>query len=234
MADKHPTLERRSFLSRLGLGSALGAALGLGAAPASAQGRPEGTAPFQPSRHTQDDWLDGLPGKHRFFFDTLSPEGFGHGIFFANNYFNANKSAYGLEAGDLALAICMRHESTGFAFSDAMWAKYGAALSERAGNFLDPKTKAVPTINVYRATGYGLPNMNVTIDAIAKTGVHFAVCQLATRAIAGVAARRSGGKADDIYTELTANLIPNAHMVPAGIIAVNRAQERGYSFAYIG
>ena len=37
----------------------------------------------------------------------------------------------------------------------------------------------------------------------------------------------------DIFKELTENLIPNAHMVPAGIVAVNRAQERGYSFAYV-
>jgi len=31
-----------------------------------------------------------------------------------------------------------------------------------------------------------------------------------------------------------ANLVGNAHMVPAGIIAVNRAQERGYSFVVGG
>jgi intracellular sulfur oxidation DsrE/DsrF family protein len=236
MRDTNPSLERRSFLSRLGLGSALGAAFGF--REASAQTRPagnQGGTAFQPARHPQDDWLDALPGKHRYFFDTLTPDGFGHGVFFANNYFTASKNAYGLEASDLALAICMRHQSTGFAFTDAMWVKYGAALSERAGNFLDPKTKAVPTLNVYRVEGgYGLQNMNVTIDALVKSGVHFAVCQLATRAIAGVAARRTGGKTDEIYTELTSNLIPNAHMVPAGIIAVNRAQEHGYSLAYIG
>jgi len=30
-----------------------------------------------------------------------------------------------------------------------------------------------------------------------------------------------------------ANLVPNARIVPAGIVAVNRAQERGYSFASV-
>ena len=39
----------------------------------------------------------------------------------------------------------------------------------------------------------------------------------------------TGGDADTIYNELAANLIPNSHLVPAGIVAVNRAQERGYS-----
>ena len=35
---------------------------------------------------------------------------------------------------------------------------------------------------------------------------------------------------DNIFNELTANLLSNSRMVPAGIVAVNRAQERGYSF----
>ena len=34
----------------------------------------------------------------------------------------------------------------------------------------------------------------------------------------------------DRLNELAANLLANAHLVPAGIVAVNRAQERGYSF----
>ena len=43
----------------------------------------------------------------------------------------------------------------------------------------------------------------------------------------------NGGNADAIFKELTENLIPGGHMVPAGIVAVNRAQERGYSFSYV-
>ena len=39
-------------------------------------------------------------------------------------------------------------------------------------------------------------------------------------------------RGDKVLEELGANLIGNARFVPAGIIAVNRAQERGYSFVY--
>jgi len=35
--------------------------------------------------------------------------------------------------------------------------------------------------------------------------------------------------AETIYTELVANTIPNSHMVAAGVLAVNRAQEYGYT-----
>ena len=39
----------------------------------------------------------------------------------------------------------------------------------------------------------------------------------------------TGGKADEIYKELAANLIRHARLVPAGIVAMSRAQEHGYA-----
>jgi intracellular sulfur oxidation DsrE/DsrF family protein len=228
-------LARRSFLSRLVAGAgAFGAAFG-GASAASAQSAGVPAPAFTPARHSEDDWFDQTSAKHRFFYDTTTAGAFGQALFFARNYFVANASGYKLTDADLAQVICMRHESTSFAFTDAMWAKYGAALSARAENFLDPKTKQVPTINVYLAGGYGesLKNVNVTIDQMAKRGVRFAVCAMATRAAAQVAAQQTGGNVDAIFTELTENLVSNGHMVPAGIVAVNRAQERGYSFSYV-
>jgi len=62
--------------------------------------------------------------------------------------------------------------------------------------------------------------------------VQFAVCQMSTRGIAGRIAKANGLETDAVVKEITANLIGNARMVPAGILAVNRAQERGYSFIY--
>jgi intracellular sulfur oxidation DsrE/DsrF family protein len=49
--------------------------------------------------------------------------------------------------------------------------------------------------------------------------------------MAGAIAQAISGSADAVYNEIVANLVGNAHMVPAGIVAVNRAQERGYAFA---
>jgi len=228
-------LARRSFLSRLVAGAgAFGAVVG-GATAAQAQSTPS-SAPFQPARHTEDDWFDQTPGaKHRFFFDTTTAGGYAQALFFARNYFVASASGYKLTDPEVAQVICMRHESTSFAFTDAMWAKYGAALSERADHFVDPKTKQVPTTNLFLASGYGesMRNVNVTIDQMAKRGVRFAVCGMATRAAAQLAATKSGGNVDAIFKELTENLVANGHMVPAGIVAVNRAQERGYSFVYV-
>jgi intracellular sulfur oxidation DsrE/DsrF family protein len=229
------SVARRSFLSRIAAAAgAFGAAFG-GASIARAQSAPAATGGFAPAHHAEDDWLDQTAAKHRIFYDTTTAGGYGQALFFVRNYFTANASGYKLADEDLAQVICMRHESTSFAFNDAMWTKYGAALSERAGKFVDPKTNQVPTHNVYLASGYGetLRNVNVTIDQLAKRGVRFAVCSMATRAAAQLIATKTGANADAVFKELTENLVANGHMVPAGIVAVNRAQERGYSFAYV-
>ena len=220
---------RRSFLARFG---AAAAAFGLGSSAADAQSSspapPAPAAPhpdtrWQPAREAKDDWFDQIPGKHRLFFDAVSPEGAAASIRYAENFFTGNKNGYGLEATDVAVVICLRHRATQFAFTDAIWGKHGAALSE-SDKFVDPKTGQAPSVNVYRAA----------LEAHVKRGVHFAVCELATRRLANFLARKADASADAIYKELTANAFGNAHFVAAGIVAVNRAQERGYAVASTG
>lgn len=87
----------------------------------------------------------------------------------------------------------------------AMWAKYSKGLSQGL-DLLDPKTKEAPTVNLFNTAGYGvaLPNFGVTIDTVAKRGVHFAICQMATRRLAGQIAISVGSTPDAIYEELVA------------------------------
>ena len=84
------------------------------------------------------------------------------------------------------------------------------------------------------AVGLGASHANAQTDALVKRGVHFAVYDMGTHRFAGVIARKVDGNADAIYKEMTGNLVGNAHFVAAGIIAVNRAQQRGYSVSYAG
>jgi intracellular sulfur oxidation DsrE/DsrF family protein len=219
---KQPS-DRRSFLA-----GASTAALAFGGA-AAAQVKAPRAAPWTPARHEKDDWLDEIPGKHRLVFDTTTKNALGEALVFAYNYLRVNRADYGLQDSDMAIVIVVRHLSTSFAFTDAMWAKYGTPMAR--GGVEDPKTKQAPKINIFNRGDYGdqLPNMGVTLDALAKQGVQFGVCSLATRAIAEAIATATGGNADALVRELVANLVGSARMVPAGIVAVNRAQERGYS-----
>jgi intracellular sulfur oxidation DsrE/DsrF family protein len=215
----HEHHARRAFLSRLGVGAvAAGVVAGTGIQAQSPSG---GTRGWQPARHPQDDWLDQLPGGHRFVLDTTSPAGFNAALPFVNNFFTANRTAYGLNDNDLAVVIVARHDSTPFSYNDSMWAKYGASLAKRSG-FTDPATGRPPVINVYRTP----------LEALLKRGVHLAVCDMSTRLLATNISAGGGSTADTVYAELAANMLSNAHMVPAGIVALNRAQERGYTFAH--
>jgi intracellular sulfur oxidation DsrE/DsrF family protein len=202
---------RRSFLSRLGLTAA---AIGAGSATAFAE-----RSDWQPARYARDGWFEQIPGKHRLFFDTLTEAGLREARGFAENYFDASKSGYGLEQGDVAVVICLRHMATPFAFTDAFWAKYGPAMAESL-KLADPKIAANPH--------------KTQLEALIARGVHYAVCDMASHRFAGAIARKVDGNADAIYKEMTANVVGHAHFVAAGIVAVNRAQERGYSIAYTG
>jgi intracellular sulfur oxidation DsrE/DsrF family protein len=225
---------RRSFLSRIGAGfAACGATFGAGTVTMKAQAA---SGPrWEPARHTEDDWFDRIPGKHRMILDAVSGQGVGDALHFASNIFTTSKSGFALDSGDLAVVICLRHGATAFAFNDAMWAKYSAPMSAHA-KFTDPKSHGPAVINAYNSPDYRglLANGAATIDALIKQGVHFAVCDQSTHGYAGDFARRTDGKADAIYKELTSSLIGNSHMVPSGIVAVGHAQEHGYGYVYSG
>src|SRR5436190_23789244 len=107
---------RRNSLRRVGTGLTIfGAASATVIPPAAAQS-PE-TTRWQPARHTQDDWLDQIPGKHRLVFDTTASAGISSGLSYASNFYSANQSDYGLQSSDLAVVIVARHFSTPFAYN---------------------------------------------------------------------------------------------------------------------
>ena len=221
---------RRRFIAGLGAAAAAAGASAVGAtAQTPAAGR------FQSARHNGDDWMDKLPGKHRMVVDGVTANGAGEAVLFASNLYAANKAGYSLGENDLAIIVVMRHFATPFAFTDAMWAKYGKGMAGMI-NFKDPKSNEAPVTNLFNSAAYGLtlPNLGNTIDALIKRGTQFAVCDMAMHFAATQLAAAGAGEADAIYKDFAANLIPSSHIVPAGVVAVNRAQERGYTLIYAG
>lgn len=210
---------RRLFFTRVG-----GFATALGVADQkTSESQPEPTGRWQPARHEQDNWVDALPGKHRVLFDTWTASRFGDCLLFAGNIYRANRDGYGLTERDLAVILCVRHQTAPFAFNDAMWAKYGTAFSKRM-EWVDPKTQEPPAVNIY----------NRQLSTYIRQGAHLAVCNLTTRAYTQIIAQETRRSADEVYKELTANTLGNAHFVPAGVVAATRAQERGYAIISIG
>jgi hypothetical protein len=185
---------------------------------------------FQAASHPEDSWLDAVSGKHRTYIDASTPSGAAEAILYANNLYAANKAGYSLPESEIVVVVGLRHFATVFAFTDTIWATYGKVMSGMV-SFTDPRTKLAPATNVLTSADYGmaLPNFGNTIQSVVSRGTRFAVCDMATHFIAGRIAAAAGGTADAVYKELSSNLIPSARFVAAGVVAVNRAQERGYT-----
>ncbi len=224
--NHHHAWPRRSLLARFG------GALALGAAAGAVEVKAQSGGSFTPQRHDIDSWME-TPSKHRLFLDTTTARGVATAIFYSNNFLNASSSAYGLADSDSSVIVGVRAESVGFAFNDLMWAKYSAAMSEMAA-ITDPLSNQPARVNLLTSPAHKTwINRGVTLEAVAQRGLRLSVCQLATRGLAGAIAGRVGGAAEDIYKELVAHTVASAHMVPAGIVALSRAQERGYTFSYV-
>lgn len=228
--DKQKPKNRRSVIAGMGA-----AALGIAAATAGqAQQRRSSSNAFEPARHDLDSWLSELPGRHRIFVDTATPNGGAEGLLYANNLFNAHREAYSGEDSDLALVICFRHFSTPFGYVDAVWDKYGEIFHSLI-QFPDPATGQAPRINLLSSAAHTtLPNFGTTIDSLIAKGAQFAICNNATNFIADQVATQTGTAVESVYRELVAGAIPNSRFVPAGVMAVTRAQEYGYSLLYGG
>lgn len=221
-----PVLERRSFFGRL---TALLGGLGLSAGlpvTARAQGQPPRSGP----RHAQDQWLDQLPGVHRLILDAVTPFGAVEAAMFGWNFLRTSGAPYGLKDGDHAVVITLRHQATVMALTQALWEKYPTLVPKPFDNPLGDGQAQKSILRVGTTGGAPEP---FTWDALAKRGLHFAICGAAMTRLAGQAAG-SGGDRKTAAADLEAGLPANSHVMPSGITAVQRAQEYGYSYAHTG
>ncbi len=227
---------RREFLGRMGIGAvAVAAALAPGVpAVARAEGgateiSPAGSAGRSLIGPWSDAWLDRITGKHKQFFDAVTPnEGFA--MAFAMGFLNLNHEAYGLSDKDLTAIVGLRHFAMPIALGDELWERYqiGSALKVN-----DPKTNAPATRNPFlHSDGAVAPGADV--PTLVGRGVIFTVCNVALTVLSGRMAKAAGVSPDVAKREWTEKLVPGTTLVPVGVLAVNRAQERGCTYCYGG
>ncbi len=217
-------LARRGFLARLAAGTAALAAAGLPSTVRAEQ-------VLRLRSEDPDHWLDALTGKHRQIYDVISLKEAANGVFFARNFLDANNSGYGLPDNEINAVVSFRHMGFAAGLNDEMWKKY--ALGEML-SWNDPETKAPAVRNTVLGSPGDTNKDAATITAMHARGGVFTVCGMAMRAFAGRAAQRTGGTAAAVLADFQHNLVPGGVEVVAGVIAVNRAQERGLSYVYVG
>ena len=233
--NSESTTHRRSFLGRM-FGAAAAAGLSVsGARVVSA----EVTA--------GDDWIKEVKGTHRTLFDFPQHKN-GFPLLHILNYLNTYATAYKTEPGQVGAVGTFysvgSQASIPLAFNDAIWAKYelGAytGLKDAEGKpytrnvFNRPTTKELhllmkaADLPMIPALADAIPALG--IESLQKMGTKLLLCNNALGIWCLELEARGKGKAQDIDKELRANLLPGVTIVPAMVIAIEKAQEAGIRY----
>lgn len=224
---------RREFLGSLAL---RGAALAMGAAacaPAGAARQAPAPAPLPPVAKDgpwDNSWLDGLTAKHRQVFD-ISAYQDGGGLFYAKNWFNAHRDAYGLSYPDVQAVLGIHGPAYPIVFADAVWAKF--QLGKR-GKIKDPRTGKWAVRNVLWQPREGEEMYEYSVNALQQRGAKLIFCNNVLRFLTRTFARETGVAPEAMRAGLLAGLLPDVTVVPAMVAALGMAQERGCAYVYAG
>lgn len=228
------TTHRRGFLGRVAAAAAACSLGGLGSlvAPAAAAAARESGAAGAASPNPEfEAWLNKISGKHKMLFDVPEPnEGFAFA--WARVFLDTTNENYGTTDAQNAVVIVLRHSGIPYAIQSPMWAKYKFG---KAFKIDDPKTegRAIrhPLMNL-KPGDVPIPGMGV--DELLAKGALVGVCNIALTFNSRRLARETGMQAEAIKKEWVANLIPGVQVVPSGVIAVNRGQEKGCAYCFAG
>ena len=214
MIDETPSASpRRTFLGRL---LSVGAGLGL-----SAVGRRADAMVVRESRGEPEPWMQRLTaaGPHRVVFHShLAADGLAIG--WARTFLDTQKNSYGLRDGDSGVVVGLNGRSIGLLFNDAMWAKY-------------------PIAETMLMTGTKNPNGPQGSDLVATLIARGAILLACNNSLRASGARflpepaRSDAAARAAFAdEARANLLPGVDVVPAMVVALQRAQDLGCRYVY--
>jgi hypothetical protein len=214
---------RRTFLERAAAGAAALAALPMFGRTANAE--ESSAAP------ATEPWLAPLTGKHKQVFDAPSTNG-GFPLLFAFAYRGTMTMTYKLKPGDVSAIIIARHMGIPLVLNDDVWAKYQIG---KFFNITDPQTKAPSTRNIfYKSQAGDILNTEASADKLIAAGVVIGACNVALTVLSGMAGGAVNIGAEQAYADWKAGLIPGAHIVPSGVLAVGRSQEHGCTYCFAG
>jgi intracellular sulfur oxidation DsrE/DsrF family protein len=221
---------RRRFLGSIASGVA---ALGISTIVTPLQSHAEGF--FKPENGDPEAWFNQIKGKHRVVFDVPEP----NEIFpFAwPRIFLATNAATGTAEKDVSIVVVLRHSAIGYAMEDRLWQKYNLGEFFKAP---DPKTGKPATRNPFwkpKQGDYNVPGVGVVpigINELQESGVMFCACNMAITVYSAVVAEKMNLKAEDVKKDWLSGILPGVQVMPAGIWAINRAQEHGCSYIFAG
>jgi len=233
MQDDYARLaSRRNFLGTLAAGTAaFGMATLTTPLAASAKTISDNMIPDD----DPEEWFKKIKGKHKMVFDVTQP----HDIlpFAWPRVFLMSNVATGTPEKENSAVVVLRHDAIPYAMEDRLWTKY------KFGDVFkvtDPKTKASAIRNPFwqPQTGDfsipGIGNVAIGINELQDSGVLFCVCDAAMTVYSAAVAQGMNGDAAEVKKDWVSGLLPNIQVVPSGVWAIGRAQERGCAYCFAG
>jgi hypothetical protein len=220
---------RRDFLGTLALAGATLAVARRAQAVGGAAGKASAPAP-QAQEPWDNSWLDRLTARHKQIFD-IPTYGEGAGLFYAKNYLNAQRDAYGAQYPDVQAVLGIRGEAYPIVFGDAIWDKYEFGKRSKTK---DPRTGKWARRNVLWQARQGEDLAEYTVDVLQSRGAQFLFCNNVLRFVTLMLAGSAGVSDAAMRAELIAGLLPKVIVVPAMVVALGLAQEHGCAYVYAG
>jgi hypothetical protein len=211
---------RRTFIAA---GAALAASGDALAAAADPQADPEhSAAPFD---------LAALmarlnePASHKQVF-AVARISDGSVVHYMRNSLDGYEKGFGEPPGALHVAAVFYARGVALAVDDFAWRTYkiADALKKEGELITSPQRDANP----YWRTLEG----ENSLEALQKRGALYLACNNALHGLAGTLSLAGGStqQADAIYVDLRRHLLPGTLLVPAGVAALNAAQEARYTY----
>jgi len=226
-SNNHP---RRQFLGTIASGVA---ALGLSTIVSPLAAHADNK--FSHSPDDPDEWFKQIKGKHRIVFDV--PRANEIFPFAWPRIFLATNAATGTEEKDCTAVVVLRHTAIPYALEDRLWAKYNLGQVFKID---DPKTGKPATRNPFWKPAQGdfkVPGLGVVpigINELQESGVLFCACNMALTVYSAAVADAMKLDATEVKKDWDSGVLPGVKVVPAGVWAVNRAQEKGCSYCFTG
>lgn len=230
LPSSNPT-NRRDFLGKLALGAGAISFTSLSfPLKATAEADKFSTSPGDP-----EAWFNKIKGKHRIVFDVPAP----HEIFpFAwPRVFMITNSMTGTPEKNCNEVIVLRHEAIPYALEDRLWEKYKFG---EAFKINDPATNAASVRNMFwkpKPGDFSVPgigNVQIGINELQESGAMFCVCNMALTVFGSVFGQKMGVDGAEVLKDFQSGILPGIQLVPSGVWAVNRAQEHGCAYCFVG
>jgi hypothetical protein len=224
LMSTHHQNPRRRFLTKMA------GALGLSMLIDQSSAKAAALATQDPA---PDDWISKIDGKHKMVFDVPKP----HGIFafaWPKVFLLTNQATGTPEANSV---VVLRHDGIPYAMEDRLWEKY------KFGEFfgVDDHRTGKPALRnpMWRPKEGefvvpGLGAVPIGINQLQDSGVIFCVCDAALTVNAHTIAGKMKLDGAAVRKDFDAGILPGFNIVPSGLWAIGRAQEKGCGYCFAG